>query len=209
MLDLEIVTPPEADAEYDVVSVDELRRHMRVASSSANVVADCQDAIKDTIASLGGRNGILNLTVLPTVYALYLPAFPAGIIDLPYPPVRSIESITYKDPDGAEQTLAESSYTLRPGVMEAGIIKRGDFRWPSTDSNDPRAVKITFAAGYADGVVPNNLRRLVKLIAAAWYENREAEFVGGSGNVSVPQKIIFGFDYLVAQLRRPLPFGSE
>lgn len=208
MLDIEVTTPPVADAELDVLSVDTLRRHMRVASSSANVLADCKDAIKETIATLGGRGGILNTTILPTTYALYLPAFPNGLIDLPYPPVRSITSIVYKDSAGTEQTLSSSAYTFRPGRIEAEIFKRGDIEWPTTDPDDPRAVKITFAAGYLTADVPGNLKRLVKLIAASWYENREAEFIGGSGNVSVPQKIIFGFDYLVSQLRRPLPFGE-
>ncbi|WP_370677636.1 hypothetical protein [Pleomorphomonas sp. PLEO] len=208
MLDIEVTTAPTTDAEFDVLSVDALRRHMRVASSSANVLADCEDAIKDTVASLGGRSGVLNLTILPTTYALYLPAFPNGVIDLPYPPVRSITSIVYKDSAGTEQTLSSSAYTLRRGSIEAEIFKRSDVDWPSTDPDDPRAVKITFAAGYLAADVPDNLKRLVKLIAAAWYENREAEFIGGSGNASVPQKIIFGFDFLVTQLRRPLPFGE-
>lgn len=209
MLDIEIVTPPEADAEYDVLSVDALRRHMRVASSSANVVADCQDAIKDTIASLGGPGGVLNTTILPTRYAFHLPAFPAGVIDLPYPPVTDIVSVTYLDTTGTQQTLSAEQYVLRSARIDAELAPIGSDGWPATKSNHPRAVTITFDAGYAEDEVPKNLVRLVKLIAAAWYENPEAEFVGGSGNTAVPQKIIFGFDYLVAQLRRPLPFGAE
>lgn len=207
MLDIEVVTPPSADVELGLLSVDELRGHMRVASNSDNVRADCTSTIKATFSSLGGIGGVLNTTILPTRYALYLPSFPSGdIIDLPYPPVKSGVTVTYLDGTGAQRTLASDKYIFRSRRIEADLVALNG--WPST-AKHPRAVTITFDAGYDAGKLPPNLERLVKLIAAAWYENREAEFVGGSGNVAVPQKIIFGFDYLVAQLRRPLPFGED
>src|SRR5688572_5605311 len=54
-----------------------------------------------------------NASIALALWELTLDAFPAGrIIDIPLRPLVSVESIVYVDRDGAEQTLAASSYTV-------------------------------------------------------------------------------------------------
>lgn len=72
-----------------------------------------------------------------------------GTIPLPFPPISSVASISYEDPDGERLTLPPELY--RPSLVGilCGIRPAAGQGWPRT-SCSPDAVKIRFLAGYAD-----------------------------------------------------------
>jgi uncharacterized phiE125 gp8 family phage protein len=104
-------------------------------------------------------------------------AFPGscGAIELPYPPLQSITSITYYDAAGDLQTLDASTYQVdiyhEPGMVQP----EPDETWPDTELDRLNAVTITFKAGYGDAGtdVPEPLRMAVRMGAAHLYEHRE------------------------------------
>jgi hypothetical protein len=103
----------------------------------------------------------------------YAIRFRGGKIELPFPRLQSVESITYLDADGVQQTLAPELYTV-DGASEPGILTPapGQF-WPDTQ-NIMNAVQIAFTAGYGDAeAVPAGIKAWMLMRIGALYENRE------------------------------------
>lgn len=92
-------------------------------------------------------------------------------IELPMPPLRSVVSITYVDPDGAVQTLDPGVYrvdiTSTPGRVTLAYGKA----WPET-LRVTSAITIEFIAGYGDegSDVPESIRQGMRLYLTKHYD---------------------------------------
>lgn len=107
--------------------------------------------------------------------ATWTETFPK-VIELVLPPIRSIESIVYLDPDGAQQTLDPSDYRVTGlGGWLTEITPAAGRTWPSTQCVR-EAVTVTFVSGYGDDAddVPPQLRQAIRFLIGHWYENRSA-----------------------------------
>lgn len=76
---------------------------------------------------------------------------------LPYEPVTAITSISYRDVDGVEQTIADTNYRLAAGNR---VVFDEDFDLPCTQ-RVVDAVTIAYEAGYAEGDVPATAKQAV------------------------------------------------
>jgi uncharacterized phiE125 gp8 family phage protein len=117
-----------------------------------------------------------------------------GLIRLPRPPLVSVQSVVYTDPNGVQHTLtANTDYWVDTlGVFGSIRTKRAI----ETEHNNPSAVVITYTAGYgatAD-LVPADAKQAIRMLVAHWYQNREAT---GSNTFDIP----LGYDSLVDGLR--------
>ncbi|MCU7917081.1 MAG: phage head-tail connector protein [Candidatus Thiodiazotropha sp. (ex Epidulcina cf. delphinae)] len=95
----------------------------------------------------------------------------ADEIELPKPPLKTVESVQYIDSDGATQTLPTAVYGVDT-VSEPGRIYINDGQsWP-TVLNVPLSITITITAGYgADGSsVPETIKEAMKLILSKHYD---------------------------------------
>lgn len=161
----ELYTAPAAEP----VSLDELKSHLRIDFDDDN----------DLITSLGigARQWFetaLDRQLVTATWQIKLDSFPSWEIELPYPPLQSIAAILYKDTALDSQTLSSSAYDVitwqTPGIVQP----KDGYSWPATGSS-PSAVTIRFVAGYgAATAVPDLVKAGIKLLAASWYENREA-----------------------------------
>lgn len=211
-MDIELVTAPQDAAPLDIITVAQQRSHMRIASTTRD--ADIEDAIRDAVAQLHGIGGELRRSVMPCQWALYLHEFPDDYtipIEIPLPPLKSVDSITYLDQSGTTQTVSSSVYTVTKSDP-AGLVYlvRGQ-SWPAI-LDHPRAIKITFTAGYdwtssAGMSHPHvrQIRRAVKVLAAHLYENAEATIIEGRV-MSSSKKVEFGLDFILNRLRAPLRY---
>lgn len=75
-------------------------------------------------------------------------------IELPYPPLITVDSFTYIDTDGVEQTLAADQYAVHDEYEPAFIIPAWEVTWP-TIRRVPNAIQILYTAGYAPGSPPD------------------------------------------------------
>jgi len=192
MQQYKVVTPPATEP----CSLAELRQHMRVF-----VQDDNEDAY---IASLGKTaRELLEAKVCRSLVTQTLDAkldgFPTTddrapqTIKLLYPPLQSISSINYIDPDGVEQTLSPSTYAVAEGTP--GLVARLANSWPST-SDRPGSVTVRFVAGYGDADdVPEVAKLCVKIMAAHWYDRREPIVTG-----TIVATLPFMLDSLAASL---------
>jgi len=121
--------------------------------------------------------------LLITEEVLNLSAFPGALpIELKKPPLRSVDSITYIDIDGVEQTLIEDTdfrviFNTEKPVQPSCIAPMYGEAWP-TARNDYNSVVITYTCGYgsiegANVPVPTALKQWMLLNIANLYEHRE------------------------------------
>ena len=113
--------------------------------------------------------------MITATWVYKIPAFPSDELVLPISPLQSVTSITYVDTAGATQTWSASLYTVDTAA-DIGRVR------PIYDEDFPESrgyaddVTITFKAGYGNAAsdVPDTALTAIKLLAANWYENREA-----------------------------------
>lgn len=105
-----------------------------------------------------------------------------GVYQLPRPPVRSVESITYRDENGDENTLEPERYAVD---LVAGKVYIKEPPGITLDIGHP--IKVTYKAG--GGLVPSMVRQAMLLLIGHWYNNREAVVVGSVGSVEVDMAV--------------------
>lgn len=87
-------------------------------------------------------------------------------------PVQSVESVTYLDDSGVEQTLDPTTYEVYPpyvskeAVTPGGVQLVASASWP-TSLDRPSAVRITYKAGFGDAAV--DVPELIKDYALMQY----------------------------------------
>ena len=110
-------------------------------------------------------------SLLEKVWRLKLPCF-HNIIELPYPPLSSVVSITYLDADGSTQTLATSVYNVVTATTPARVELASGQAWPVTEIH-PEAVTVTLRVG--TDTVPDLVKCGIKMLVAYWYGFRGDE----------------------------------
>lgn len=108
-------------------------------------------------------------------------------IELPQPPLLSVDSFKYRDTDGVLTTLAADQYDVYEEYEPGLIVPAYLVSWP-TIRRQPDALQFTFTAGYAPGspsdeasnqeVMPGALRLWMQTKLATLFENREQLVIG-------------------------------
>ena len=93
---------------------------------------------------------------------------------LPFPPLQSVTSITYVDPNGTTQTLATSVYEVDT-TSEPGMIRLAhDQSWPDIRRQRAPAIQITFVVGYASAAdIPAPTKDAMLLYIDHRYRDRD------------------------------------
>jgi uncharacterized phiE125 gp8 family phage protein len=89
------------------------------------------------------------------------------------PPLVSVQSITFFDTTGAQQTVDPKIYNVDITTPRGRIAPAFGQIWPIVQMR-LESVVVTYIAGYGDGPgqVPEVLRLALKALALSWYENR-------------------------------------
>ena len=151
----------------EVISLDLVKSHLRVTGSDKDELIQVMiDAAVQTLDPAG--DGWLGRALRPQTWEVRCDGFPyrytgdgyhrnfrtlhAGAIELPYPPLLSVESVKYDDGSGVEQSLAENTGYRVFGVgakHKAYIAPVPNGTWPSGARCDFESVRVRFRAGYA------------------------------------------------------------
>ncbi len=145
------ITPPDAEP----VSVDDVKLSARVDAETF----DDQLALLLIPAIRSEAEHRLGRRLITQTVELVLDDFPAGEIDLRLPSVQSVTSIKYMDTAGAEQTFANTNYSLDTAASPGRVLLDTDASWPATQ-DVPNAVRVRYVVGYGDddASVPPNIR---------------------------------------------------
>lgn len=99
-------------------------------------------------------------------YAALSAGWPSSRVNLPFPPLVSVVSVTYEDSNGATQTLPSSEYVATDQGLDTAFGKTfPSGRW------EANAVHIRYQAGYA--TVPAPIVAAILLMVGDLYANRE------------------------------------
>lgn len=112
-------------------------------------------------------------------------------------PVQSITSVTLYDDAGNSETWNASNYRLSEPGDRSRLVPTDNVAWPSATRRSD-AIEIVYVAGFGDAGsnVPDAILKAIKLLVAHWYENREAEVIGGT-----PASLKTGVQALLAPYR--------
>lgn len=186
---LTLVTPP-----VPVITVPDAKAHLRVDHADDDLlIAGLLEAATSHVSETTGRAiGVqtwdLTLNAPWDVYhhnqlsASYWLATGAGRygltgLRLPKPPLRSVDSITYRDADGVNQTFAAGGYEVGGVGAEGTVHLLEGVSFPSVYAG-PGAIKVRFTAGYDADTVPAGIRLAILLLVGHWYETRETVNIG-------------------------------
>lgn len=159
-----------------------------------------EEAIKEAYAWLDGPRGYMNRAILTQTWKGVIDDFD-DVIEIPTPPLQSVDSIRYRDEDGNWQTLATTIYGVDSYGLFGRVFLKKDQEWPDV-YEDPGSVEITWTAGYGTGaeVVTKRpaYRKALKLLGGHYYFNPTPTFVEPR-LVEVPRKIQFGLEHVLSR----------
>lgn len=167
------------DLTTDPLLIEAVRDdHLRAPNGTAE-----DDYIAGLMAtSLRMAERVTNRSLLPTSWRQVMDRFPYEIV-LQRPPLMTVTSIVYVDPDGVEQTLAGGSpeafwvsAPLGPKAPKGRLRPLYGTSWPATRCQ-PDAVRVTFTGGYplgADGIadIPEDITHGRLLVIGELYKQR-------------------------------------
>ena len=159
------------------ISLAEAITHLRaVAGQEDDLIQALVQAAREHVEDRTGRR------LITQAWTGLYPRFPsdAAGLELPGPPLQSVEAIRYTVRDGTQSTLAPAVYAVDADSEPGRVLLKPDQAWPTDELRDPHPVEVDFTAGYGDAGsdVPSALRSYMKLLVGALYENRESVVTG-------------------------------
>ncbi len=182
-MSLTLLSPPAGEP----VSLAEMKAHLRLTS-------DDEDALVTGLAVAAARavEARAGLALMPQQWRLTLDTPPEDTLFLPLSPVSAIDAVAVLDAEDAPQAVPSSLYDAALG-QRARIRPAGPWPVPGRAID---GVRIDFTAGYADAdAIPAPLKQAVKILAAYFFETREA--AGEARIYAVPSSV----DALLAPYR--------
>lgn len=164
-------------ASVEPLTLTQTKDHLRVTHTT-------DDALISALIP-GARRYAEHYTrraLITQVWELLIDEFPYATresLEIPFAPLQSIDSITYYDTDGAEQTLPVADYQVDSDSEPGRVAPVVGVTWPGTEDR-LNAVTIRFTAGYGDspGDVPEGIGQAMLMMIGHLYERRETTIVG-------------------------------
>ena len=161
-----------------ILTTAEAKAHLRIYHSDEDGYIDA--IVAGVTANIDGAEGWMGRCWESQQWELTIDRFPKNneyglvAIDVPLPPLISVDEILYDDGDGVEQELAVASVRVIGEGSTGGayILPIVDAEWPETQ-DEPASVRIKFTAGYANGT-PESVKWAVRLMVSHFFEHREA-----------------------------------
>lgn len=202
-MDLVLQTAPDEADILNLVPLADLKANERIFHAMQDALLT--RCIKSAYAFLDGRDAWLNRAILTQAYKLYLPKF-CDTINLPLPPLISVDAVKYVDTDGVEQTLATSVYEVSTDDGMGKISRVSGEQWPATKVMN-RAVTIEFTAGFGDAAdiafpAKERLRQAIIFLASHFYRNPAPTFAEPR-TVAVDREVKYGLEHLIGFMRVP------
>ena len=176
------------------VTLTDAKRHLRIEDSDSD-----QDLDRKIRAARRQVEGFLGRQLIQAKYTLFLDRF-SKEIELPFPPLVSIDQIRYVDEAGATQTLNPPFTIFATDInVEPGLLYLAyDQTLPSTRIQR-NAVEIDFTCGYGASTddVPEDIRLAIMHLAWHYDDIRGAAITEGGQ----PAKVPFAYEDLLWKYR--------
>lgn len=182
-----LLTPPAVEP----VTLAEMKDYLRLSSTSEDeLLAGLLAAARQTVERETGT------ALVTQTWRLYLDDWPQhGLVRIARCPVSRIVSVTAYDPDGNPAAIDAGHLFLDAGSRPARLYLSA----AAVALRPLNGLEIDFEAGFGESGadVPDGLKRVIKALAAHWYEFRSVARPGDQP-VSFPP----AFGRMVASWRR-------
>jgi uncharacterized phiE125 gp8 family phage protein len=197
---LKLVSPPSIEP----VTLAEAKAHLRLDTDADDAYVSALIIAARERAELFLRRALITQTFEYTMDRFPVDTcmvYTTSFIDLPRPPLRSVEWIRYIDTADNQQTLRPETYVVDASSNEMGRVGlAGNQFWPIT-RRSINAVVIRFVAGYGDEAenVPQAIRHGILIEISNLYENREDVVIGQAVNMlPVSERLLWPYRALTA-----------
>ena len=184
------------------LSVQDAKMHLKAISDHEDLLVESWIAAATQYFEEQTGRPILSQT-----WEYWLDAFPLeSVIEIPHPPLREVESVTYMS-DGEVVTLSDGSPTTalwRASTPAGDYAKRGWIEsisgtWPTADTRRD-AVRIRYTAGYAESqsAVPSLVRAALLLLVGQFDQFRAELHVSQGARI---ERLPMGLDQMIAAFK--------
>lgn len=196
-----VVTPPT----WPLVSLEAAKAHLRVETDDDDDLID--GYLLALSEELDGPGGDLGRAIGVQTLEVAVQGFD-GLAELPYPPVRSISAVSYRDQTGAWQAIDPATYEFFGQGDYTGVRCAPGHTWPTTTPSPAfygnvgavgPEVRIRFEAGYDN--TPARIRQAILLRCGDLYANRESQIVEAGRGSATPNPTA---DRLLNRYRAPV-----
>lgn len=118
---------------------------------------------------------VLNRSIIEQTWERVLDDFPSAEIELGWPKVQGIVSLSYVDTTGVTVNLDPALYVLDNDTVPGWVLPADGTDWPAT-YDTINVVRVRFLAGYGSGIdsVPEEIKTYIKAHVALWLRQVEA-----------------------------------
>jgi uncharacterized phiE125 gp8 family phage protein len=165
------------------ITLDQAKAHLRVDHADEDALIT--SLIEGVTQHLDGRRGYLGRCLMSQSWEYRVHCFPwCDGIEIPLPPLLTVESVKYVDEAGVLQTLADDQYVVDAATYQGQVRRAYQVVWPVARAED-YAVRIAFTAGFGDAdAVPAPIKTAMLMIIEQLYDKRGD---GGDANqITIP-----------------------
>lgn len=160
-----LITPPAIEP----ISLAEAKAHLRVDSSAEDALIAATVSVARLYVEQATRRALI-----AQAWRIYRDAWPASrLIGIPLAPIVSVDAVSILDEAGGAVELDEATYEADTTSVPGRIRLTGRLPTPGRELGGI-AIDVTAGYGTEATAVPAPLRQAILLLAAHWYENRDA-----------------------------------
>ena len=148
-----------------MITLDEVRLHLRLDSDYFDEDTLLEGLISASMSSIEYQTErAINSRTETLILDNWL-----AVIELPWWPVQTVDSVRYTDPDSVEQSITD--YILDNRWYPAKLKPAPGTNWPAVLAEE-RVITIEATVGMTE--LPSDLKQAALLMIGHFYENREA-----------------------------------
>lgn len=169
----------------DILTLGQVKAHLRI-----DIEDDDEQLARMVEAAITHAERYTGRAIGSQVLTLLLDEW-SDCIELPYPPVATVDEVRYLDSAGASQTVDAADYRADVNSVPARLTPAYSLSWPAARAVT-NAIEVDYTTGYT--AVPEEIIQAMLLMIGHWYENRE-DVVIGTGATVVPMSSTYLLDH--------------
>lgn len=174
---LTIVTEPASEP----LTLAEVKDHLRLSET----VGSAEDSVITYYQQTARRycERFQNRAYIEQTWKLVITAFPRQpYIEIPLPPLMSIDHVKYYGTGGTATTMTAANYYVDTDAEPGRVHLQYGEVWPGATLRPVAGVEVQFVAGYgsAGSSVPDEIKQAINMFTGHLYENREATTPAGN-----------------------------
>lgn len=164
------------------ISLAELKLHLRIEDSVLEDFVEDEMLKDDVVTARLDVENDSRRQIMTATWDYFLQEFPSDdYIKLPFGNLQSVTWVKYKDSDGDETTMTETTdYLVETGGTGIGrIVLPYGKTWPSFTAYPSNPISVRYVCGWTTkALVPATIKSAIKVRCAKLYTNRGEDVRG-------------------------------